>query len=202
MAFKATLWSPLSPLASSSTLPPKWYLINVLHDRRWKLSAHLQSLSQERFFGLPTRPSFLTPPYLTAEPVITTTKVDVDNNDFLIMASDGLWDHLSSEQAVDLVGRWLEKNDVQEAPEMEITLDLDSTLEDGLQPMYRTSNPPTCPVEGRKYTKAKYADEKNWVVVDKNAASHLVRNALGGADEDLLAGLMGTRLDSFARRMR
>ncbi|KAL8642247.1 MAG: hypothetical protein Q9228_001041 [Teloschistes exilis] len=170
-------------------------------DLRWKLSAHLQSLSQERFFGLPTRPSFVTPPYLTAEPVITTTKVDVDNNDFLIMASDGLWDHLSSEQAVDLVGRWLEKNDVQEAPELEITLDLDSTLEDGLQPMYRTSNPPACPVEGRKYTKAKYADERNWVVVDKNAASHLVRNALGGADEDLLAGLMGTRLDSFARRM-
>ncbi|KAL8662444.1 MAG: hypothetical protein Q9202_004687 [Teloschistes flavicans] len=169
-------------------------------DLRWKLSAHLQSLARERFFGQPIRPSFLTPPYLTAEPVITTTKIDVENNDFLIMASDGLWDHLSSEEAVELVGRWLERNNVQEVPEMELTLDLDGGLEDdGWDDL--ASNPPGCPVKGRKYTNSKYADEKNWVVVDQNAASHLVRNALGGADEDLLTGLVATRGSPFARRM-
>lgn len=34
----------------------------------------------------------------------------------------------------------------------------------------------------------KYANEKNFVVVDENAAAHLVRNALGGKDQELLRG--------------
>jgi pyruvate dehydrogenase phosphatase len=49
-----------------------------------------------------------TPPYLTAEPVVTSTKIDPRNPSFLIMATDGLWDMLSSQQAVDVVGKWLE----------------------------------------------------------------------------------------------
>ncbi|KAL8692125.1 MAG: hypothetical protein Q9218_002793 [Villophora microphyllina] len=171
-------------------------------DLRWKLSAHLQSLAQERFFGRSPQPSLLTPPYLNAEPVITTTKLDIENNDFLILTSKGLWDHLSSEQAVDLVGCWLEKNDVRQAPEEELTLSLDDDLSGGLGDEAYTSNPPDCPLVGRKYTNARYTDEKNWVVVDTNAATHLVRNALGGADEDLVTGLVGLTGTPFTRRMR
>lgn len=44
----------------------------------------------------------------TAEPEITTTRVR--KGDFLIMASDGLWDCITSEEAVGLVGIWLENN--------------------------------------------------------------------------------------------
>ncbi|KAI0903020.1 phosphatase 2C-like domain-containing protein [Ustulina deusta] len=47
-----------------------------------------------------------TPPYLTAGPKVTTTKIDTKPS-FIIMASDGLWDMMSSKQAVELVAKWL-----------------------------------------------------------------------------------------------
>ena len=48
----------------------------------------------------------------------------------------------------------------------------------------------------------KYADEKNFIVKDDNAATHLLRNALGGANEDLLCGLLGGTNPPNTRRLR
>jgi pyruvate dehydrogenase phosphatase len=48
----------------------------------------------------------LTPPYFTAEPEITTTTIR--KGDFVVLASDGLWDCLTNEEVVGLVGGWLE----------------------------------------------------------------------------------------------
>lgn len=174
-----------------------------LLSHRWKLSAQLQSVARTRFFGLPLLPSFVSPPYLTAEPVITTTKIDLENNDFLILASDGLWDHLSSEQAVELVGRWLSKNSPERMPWDRLTIGLASLIgeEDDYDKKF-VKAPPDCRIKGRAYTDTKYSDEKNWVVVDQNAASHLIRNALGGSDEDLFAGLVGWSESNTLRRMR
>ena len=45
---------------------------------------------------------FLTPPYLTAEPEVTSYQLQRTDK-FLILASDGLWDMLSNEEAVDFV---------------------------------------------------------------------------------------------------
>ena len=44
-----------------------------------------------------------TPPYLTAEPVVTS-KSYTSNDKFLILATDGLWDKLYNEDAVRVVG--------------------------------------------------------------------------------------------------
>lgn len=83
-------------------------------DARWKWPNDLTQLVHEKFFGPAPRPNGVvkTPPYITAEPDITTTKVNTseDHPDFLIMASDGLWDHFSSEDAVTCVQQWLDKN--------------------------------------------------------------------------------------------
>lgn len=127
----------------------------------------------------------LTPPYLTAEPVITTTKIELEKGDFLILASKGLWDHLTNEQAVGLVGRWLKQNDVHHmAPEYDFLSDT------GVLEQIRSGPPADDPGPGRAYTETRFADEKHFVVVDDNAAAHLVRNAFGGDREDLLRALI------------
>ena len=43
----------------------------------------------------------------------------------------------------------------------------------------------------KSYGFIKRSGEKQFVVRDENAAAHLVRNALGGGDEDLLRGMVG-----------
>ncbi|KAL8733874.1 MAG: hypothetical protein Q9166_001862 [cf. Caloplaca sp. 2 TL-2023] len=186
-------------------------------DLRWKLSAKLQSIARSRFYPRALLPSLLSPPYLTAEPVITTTKIDPDNNDFVILASDGFWDHISSEQAVELVGRWLLRNDPAKTKKQEGTLDLDiiNLAEEDEDESERTLNtmeglrngdivrsPPQCSVRGREYTKTRHGDEKNWVVVDDNAATHLARNAMGGADEEMFCALAGSTALYPMRRLR
>ncbi|XP_003225395.1 pyruvate dehydrogenase [acetyl-transferring]-phosphatase 2, mitochondrial [Anolis carolinensis] len=57
-------------------------------------------------------PNCHTPPYLTAEPEITYHKLRRQDK-FLVIASDGLWDMLSNEEVVKLVGDHLVDGDVQ-----------------------------------------------------------------------------------------
>ncbi|KAJ6445397.1 pyruvate dehydrogenase phosphatase [Purpureocillium lavendulum] len=74
-------------------------------DHRWKWSNEDVSSAQGRFFGFPPRPKSKTPPYMTARPEVTTRRVASD--DFAILASDGLWDVMSNDDAVACVQRWL-----------------------------------------------------------------------------------------------
>jgi len=46
----------------------------------------------------------LTPPYVTAKPEVTYHKLNPGYDEFLILATDGLYDELSNEQIVALVG--------------------------------------------------------------------------------------------------
>lgn len=153
-------------------------------DSRWKWSRKLQERARERFFGPKVREPLLTPPYLTAEPVVTTIKIEPERGDFVIMGSDGLWDNLTNEQAVNLVGMWLQSHDISREA----------------APSTATGNLPVLPAPyevGSRvnrdakiaYTNASRYDERDAVVVDENAATHLARNALGGGNEDMLTGL-------------
>ncbi|KAJ5619515.1 protein serine/threonine phosphatase 2C [Penicillium lagena] len=134
-------------------------------DSRWKWPLDFQQEMKERFFGpSPLTPKYdvRTPPYLTAEPVVTTTKIDPGRPSFLIMASDGLWDSLSSQQAVDLVGKWIGSRKSIPAPEYE-AFDFGQGVSERF-------------VEGRT------------TVQDGNSAVHLVRNSLGGNHHEMIAG--------------
>ena len=153
-------------------------------DSRWKWSREIQEKARDRFFGPNLREPLLTPPYLTADPVITTTQIDPDRGDFIIMASDGLWDLLSSEKAVDLVGRWMKVHDVANPSP---SADLAKVAPDVLAPNDLSER--MKPVPDMKYTDRKTTAEKDFVVVDENAATHLARNALGGGNEDVLTGM-------------
>lgn len=84
-------------------------------DHRWKWNNDFVKQIQSKFWGTAPRPQSKTPPYLTAEPELTETKIvradpkdKSSKSDFMIMASDGLWDHISSDHAIECVERWLE----------------------------------------------------------------------------------------------
>ncbi|KAL9610506.1 MAG: hypothetical protein Q9167_004791 [Letrouitia subvulpina] len=156
---------------------------------RWKVSREIQQAAQHRFFGPPILSDCLTPPYLTAEPVITTTKIEPEKGDFLIMASDGLWDNLTSEQAVELVGRWLKQNDVDHIP---LRIDADPYLNESAVSKFNSGPQADSPGTHMAYTGMPFADEEHFVVVDNNAAAHLMRNALGGDREDILRAMFTT----------
>ena len=55
-------------------------------------------------------PNYLTPPYLTAEPVVTHHKLDKQDK-FVVIASDGLWERLSSNEVIDIVSKELSSSD-------------------------------------------------------------------------------------------
>jgi pyruvate dehydrogenase phosphatase len=96
------------------------------------------------------------------------------------MASDGLWDMLSNQQAVDLVGTWLEPS--------EKGVELEPTYE------------PFDFGQFYKGTNWKFMEERT-TVQDENVAVHLVRNSLGGNHHELIAGRLAFGAP-FSRHIR
>ena len=75
-------------------------------DFKWE-AKYLQSF-------VPVWPGYNTPPYVTAEPVVTHhKKEDVDR--FLVIASDGLWERLSNQEVVNIVARTLKQHADQQS---------------------------------------------------------------------------------------
>ena len=108
---------------------------------------------QEKVFqqkGLGHLSDFHTPPYLTAEPEVTSYQLQRSDK-FLILASDGLWDMLSNEEAVDIVRENLKRRN----PGSSIVYQRQESADD---------------------------DELKSSCELENAASCLIKEALGGAD--------------------
>ncbi|KAL7931384.1 phosphatase 2C-like domain-containing protein [Trichoderma chlorosporum] len=139
-------------------------------DHRWKWTNEFIKHLQSNFYGSAPRPKYKTPPYLTAAPEVTTQKVE--SSDFVILASDGLWDVMSNEDAVACVSRWLAAR--------------------------RKGKPES--VEDAKFTSFKLDDEgfpsykatPDYFAIEDldNAAVCLVKNALGGRRRTLFCGAM------------
>ncbi|EDR11078.1 uncharacterized protein LACBIDRAFT_247779, partial [Laccaria bicolor S238N-H82] len=138
-----------------------WGMSRAFGDAAYKWSREIQQRLAEEFLGDRVRENVKTPPYFTAEPEITTT--EVQPGDFVVLATDGLWDCLTNEEVVGLVGVWLDRQKVSSAQKS----GNEKTV------MYR-------------WWRAK----KRFIDVDNNVAVHLVRNALGGADRDLTTALL------------
>ncbi|KAI1330647.1 protein phosphatase 2C [Xylariaceae sp. FL0255] len=173
-------------------------------DASYKWSKAVSDGLRGRFFGRTPSPYLRTPPYVTAEPVVTTTKIQPEKGDFLVMATDGLWEMLTNEEVVGLVGRWIESQSVEQS----------SSLGSVWSKIFGSS-PQSLPVEtggqggpdGQK-TPIRLRqwgispDEKDrFVVKDKNVATHLIRNALGGKNEEQVCALL-TLVAPFSRRYR
>ncbi|KAG8724066.1 hypothetical protein FRC09_000541 [Ceratobasidium sp. 395] len=147
-----------------------------------------------------------TPPYVTSQPVITRRGLHfLPSRDyksqpkaasrskstlrFLILATDGLWDELSSSEVVSLVGGHFEgrKGSVSKSELAETVV----------------APAETAGVEGKSAeSKAKQGStEGEWAFVDENVGTHLIRNAFGGADRERLNQMLSIPAP-YSRRYR
>ncbi|KAK0812985.1 hypothetical protein LTR91_012544 [Friedmanniomyces endolithicus] len=190
-------------------------------DARWKWPQEVSKRAFEMFWGPSPRPDSMikTPPYLTAEPEVTEVVVQTGGHpDFLVMASDGLWDNMSSDDAITCVQMWLDKNKPTDFLEQQ----------DGGLGAVRAGRPPpqlSAPslpsILAPVYTTAAdvaeededvYFDEeerclrwrvspKHFIVEDAHCGVHLIKNALGGKRRDLFTGIMSVQ-PPLSRRVR
>ncbi|KAM3870596.1 pyruvate dehydrogenase [acetyl-transferring]-phosphatase 2, mitochondrial [Diretmus argenteus] len=106
-----------------------------------------------------TPPNYLTPPYLDVAPELTYHKLRPQDR-FLILGSDGFWDELGSEEAVRLVGEHLSGIHLQapvSASERQLNL-------------------------GQMHELLLKRQARATPALDSNAATHLIRHALGTGD--------------------
>lgn len=135
--------------------------LRALGDFRYKWSNEiLQSLVVPEYGEMCIPPNYYTPPYLTSLPDVTYHKLK-PNDRFLIIASDGLWDFLSPMQAVGLVAEHMAGKAF-------------------LQPLKIPQHGATLGDIANILERRRAGRKKK--PLDKNAATHLIRNALGGTE--------------------
>ncbi|KAG6868639.1 hypothetical protein C0993_012683 [Termitomyces sp. T159_Od127] len=144
----------------------------------YKWSLDIQRQLHRDFMGdPPLESSFQTP--ITAEPSVVT--IDVKPGDFMVMGTSGLWNSLTNEEVVGLVGLWLNKN--------MISAGIDTPLSQ-YQEVIMPSDLPTSIGVDNTTMYQRWGVKKRFICVDNNAAQHLSRNALGGADVSWTAALL------------
>ena len=176
------------PLNESSTVIKNGRLLSELAplrafgDVRYKWSRTIQHQVLNPWFGTNVIPkNYHTPPYLIATPEVIHHQL-TPSDKFLILASDGLWDCMTPEKAVNLVGDFLLMSDKMGSfqPKSEGM---------SLQHLHQT-------LARRKAAL--------WPV-DTNVATHLIRYALGGVhnrfDHNRLANTLSLP-DNVVRQYR
>ncbi|TFK80071.1 protein serine/threonine phosphatase 2C [Polyporus arcularius HHB13444] len=148
-------------------------------DARLKWTREVQDKLKRQHLGRSPLAVVKTPPYLTAEPEVTS--IEIQPGDFLIMGSDGLWESLTSEEAVGLVGLWKEGEKERFGNREPLGGYAPHTL-----PVWMAERDDT-----QRYRQ--WGTEKRFARRDGNAATHLLRNALGGADRELIASLLSMK---------
>ncbi|KAF8843084.1 protein serine/threonine phosphatase 2C [Paxillus ammoniavirescens] len=171
-------------------------------DARYKWPREVQDVLNHAFLvgnNQPLRPapsSFKTPPYVTATPVITHRKFSLGDSAtnaskqssslrFVVLATDGLWDKLSSEEVVALVGGHLKG--------------LRGTIPKTQLPTLVPTSSGSPTIEGKD--KRRDNTTGSWFFGEDNLSTHLIRNAFGGGDTNALRKLMSIP-SPFARRYR
>ncbi|KAG6012633.1 hypothetical protein E4U54_007408, partial [Claviceps lovelessii] len=183
-------------------------------DAVYKWSRDVAGKLRSNFFGRSPSPLLKTPPYVTAEPIVTTTKINPSNGDFLVLATDGLWEMLTNEEVVGLVGQWIES---QAAATTSSSSSSTSQFQAAWSKIFgSTSHNTPLPVEGAKSSASQDGQRtpirlQQWgidpdakdrfIVKDNNVATHLVRNALGGTNDEQVRALL-TLPSPFSRRYR
>jgi len=151
-------------------------------DSRYKWSSKVQkSLVTPKFINRRPLPFYYTPPYITAEPEVTCHPL-TEEDQFLVMATDGIWDELSNEDVVNLIAQHLEERNKSEQK----------------RKISETKLPPSLLIE--KKTAEEMKNDNNNLIIserkvpailkDSNAATHVIRNALGGSDDKYISDLL------------
>lgn len=174
-------------------------------DATYKWTRDVSERLKSSFFGKTPSQLLKTPPYVTAEPVVTTTKIEPEKGDFVVMATDGLWEMLTNEEVVGLVGQWIEKQSKESSDSTANSwLKMFSSQKKGL-PVEHTKTSTEedgqkTPIRQRQWG-VEGGEDQRFVVEDRNVATHLVRNALGGKNEEMVCALL-TLPSPYSRRYR
>lgn len=177
-------------------------------DSMYKWTKDVQNRIKSGFWGRTPSALMKTPPYVTAEPIITTTEVEPENGDFVVMASDGLWEMLSNEEVVGLVGQWLESQSARVSNGAGLGGNGNSWLRSWRSsgkslPVEKHPNAgkdgQRLPIRQQQWNLS--STESRFVLEDKNAATHVLRNALGGKDREMVCALL-TLPSPYSRRYR
>ncbi|KAJ3190229.1 hypothetical protein HDU85_000522 [Gaertneriomyces sp. JEL0708] len=120
------------------------------------------------------RALYKTPPYVTAIPEVTHYEINPRVDKFLILATDGIWDRLTNEQCADLVGGYMQRH--QMVPD-------EPTVGQSLKEIAGTNM------------------GSRWSWEDDNAATHLIRNALGQGVPERISSLLSLQAP-VSRRYR
>jgi len=187
-------------------------------DAAYKWSKEVQEQIRKHFFGRSPNQLLKTPPYVTAEPVVTTTKIEPSKGDFVVLATDGLWEMLTNEEVIGLVGQWVEAQNHGNSPAKGsgtawLTSWFTTSSPGGALPVEKGGNMDKTgkvtsenkgaepPIRQQQWQIPDANSHSRFVVEDKNAATHLVRNALGGKDRDMVSALL-TLPSPYSRRYR
>lgn len=174
-------------------------------DASYKWTKDVANRLRESFFGRSPSSLLKTPPYVTAEPVVTTTKVHPGKGDFLVLATDGLWEMLTNEEVVGLVGKWLETQTSKSSDSQfdSVWSKMFGVEKNGLPVEHATATAQNdgqkAPIRLQQWGISK--DDDRFVVRDNNVATHLIRNALGGKNEEMVSALL-TLPSPYSRRYR
>jgi pyruvate dehydrogenase phosphatase len=171
-------------------------------DAIYKWSRETANHVKSSFFGKTPSSLLKTPPYVTAEPIVTTTKIDPSKGDFLVMATDGLWECLTNEEVVGLVGQWLDQQNSKGSGisswfSSNSSLPVENHVPNGKQS--KQDDGQRFPIRQQQWQIE--GGDQRFVVEDKNAATHLIRNALGGKDKDMVCALLSLP-SPYSRRYR
>lgn len=148
----------------------------------YKWSVELQQRLHNEYLADAPLAEVTKPPYFTAEPEVTTTTIQP--GDFLIIGSKGLWNCLTNDEAVGLVGLWLGSAEITD-DRLFSRRDLPVDLKEDTTHAYRS-----------------WGLDKKFIDVDLNAATHLARNALGGAHRKWTDALLAMGVSRAAKYRR
>lgn len=148
-------------------------------DGKYKWLKETQEKIHQNFFSYPPPGNLKTPPYVTAEPVVTTRKINPANNDFLILGTDGLFELLTHEEIAGLVIKWAEQKKIFKDYTSSTLLSLnvfnrDSKTFDFPKVVDITKDKEFLKPPYRENTKA----AKKLILEDENVSTHLIRNSL------------------------
>ncbi|KAK6627587.1 hypothetical protein RUM44_010065 [Polyplax serrata] len=147
--------------------------LRAFGDFRYKWSGDVLDKIAGPFYGSNAKPAdYHTPPYLTAKPDVTYHHLTVKDK-FLVLATDGLWDFISPQQVVRMVGEHMRGKSVLtpfSLPKENLTL---GEINEAL--LFRNECLTMKPI-------------------DTNVCTHLLRNALGGTEYGLDHGRLSQYL--------
>ncbi|WWC57904.1 uncharacterized protein I303_100439 [Kwoniella dejecticola CBS 10117] len=123
-----------------------------------------------------------TPPYVTAQPEVAVRDIHPATGEelkFVVLATDGLWDRVTSEEASYLLASHLIHDIHPDVPRNQI--------------MVTCPHSPPAPGSDHPHPQEEPRVDGQWVYEDSNSATHLIRNAIGGEDRELRRQFMSMK---------